>query len=473
MKFARDIRGVTCNSREVEPGYAFVAINGTKHDGHDYIEEALARGASFIIVEKPINLDTNVPVIQVKDGRIALAELAAAVFGHPSKYLQTIGVTGTNGKTTTTFIIHHLFNQNSVGCGLLGTVDIDTGVRKLKAHLTTPDAVHLQQYLREMVDAGLKAASMEVSSHGIEQKRAHGVDFDLTIFTNLSHDHFDFHGNFENYLRTKKSLFEQMESDGLAFLNADDQYCEYIAEGLQARVIRYGVEKDAVIRAENIRRDNIKTYYDLVVTSPLDSKYARIKPMRLPIMIKLPGKHNIYNTLAACGASLLMGLSGKQVQNIAHFDGVWRRFHILRSEDFLVIDDCAHNPGSYNAVFETVRDLSFNRLFVINAIRGNRGLEVNRDNSKIIAHWVKEFPWVKLWITNCAELVHENDLVSEAEEDVFLQTLQSEGVDFEHSAEIKPLIRQVLKEVKPGDLILLLGAHAMDKAGELIVTEMC
>lgn len=473
MKIARDIRGVTCNSREVEPGYAFVAIKGTRNDGHDYIEEALARGASFIIVEKPVKPETNVPVMLVKDGRIALAELAAAVFGHPSRYLRTIGVTGTNGKTTTTFIIHHLFNQNSVGCGLLGTVDIDTGKQKLKAHLTTPDAVHLQQYLREMVDAGLKAAAMEISSHGIEQKRAYGVDFDLTVFTNISHDHFDFHGSFENYLHTKKSLFEQMGSEQIALLNADDEACGYIANGLQAQVIHYGVEKDAVIRAENIRRDNIKTYYDLVVTSPLDSKYARIKPMRLPIMIKLPGKHNIYNTLAACGASLLMGLSGEQVQNIAHFDGVWRRFHILRSDDFLVIDDCAHNPGSYNAVFETVRDLSFKRLFIINAIRGNRGLEVNRDNSKTIAQWVKQFEWVRLWITNCADLVSENDLVSQAEEDVFLQTLQAEGVDFTHSSEVKPLFRKVLNEVQSGDLILLLGAHAMDKAGELIVTEMC
>lgn len=473
MKLSRELRGVTCNSREVEPGFAFVAIQGLKRDGHEFIEDALSRGASFIITEKPIKLDTNVPVHQVKDGRIALAQLASALNGHPSQSLKCIGVTGTNGKTTTTFLLHHLFNQNGIGCGLIGTVDIDTGLHRRKARLTTPDSVELQRYLREMVDAGLKAVSMEVSSHGIELKRTYGVDFDLAIFTNISDDHFDFHKNFEGYLKIKKSLFEQLDADSIALINIDDPYGDYIAKGLNAKVITYGIDRHSMITAEQIRKDNIKTFYDLVIHEQLESKYTRLKPMRIPIEIRMPGKHNIYNTLAACGAGLMMGLAPDQVQNIANFVGVWRRFHILHDNDFMIIDDCAHNPGSYSAVFETVRDLQFNNLYIINAIRGNRGAQINQDNARTIAHWVKKLPNAHLMITNCTDLAKQDDLVSPEEEQIFLQTLRDQGVEFEHRQELQSYFCSVLKQVQSGDLILLLGAHAMDEAGELMVSALC
>lgn len=468
MKLSRELRGVTCNSREVEPGFAFVAIQGLKRDGHEFIEDALSRGASFIITEKPVKVETHVPIHQVKDGRVALAQVAAALNGHPSQSLQCIGVTGTNGKTTTTFLLHHLLNQNGIGCGLIGTVDIDTGLHQRKARLTTPDAVELQRYLREMVDAGLKAVSMEVSSHGIELKRTYGVDFDLAIFTNISDDHFDFHKSFEGYLKIKKSLFEQLPPNAIALINKDDQHGNYIAEGLQAQVVTYGVERPATITAEAIRKDNIKTYYDLVVHEQIESKYARLQPMRLPIEIKMPGKHNIYNTLAACGGGLLMGLSPNEVQNIGNFFGVWRRLNVIHNKEFIVIDDCAHNPGSYTAVFETVRDLRFNNLYIINAIRGNRGVQINQDNARVIAQWVKKLPHVRLMITNCTDLARQDDAVTPDEEHVFLQTLRDHGVAFEHRQELKSYFDNVLEEVRPGDLVLLLGAHAMDEAGELM-----
>lgn len=473
MKLFRDLRGVTCDSRQVEPGYAFVAIQGLKHDGHDFVEEALARGASFIITERPIHLDTNVPVQQVEDGRIALAELAAAINGYPSRNLKTIGVTGTNGKTTTTFLIHHLFNQNGVGCGLVGTVDIDTGLQRLKAHLTTPDAVNLQRYLREMVDSGLKAVSMEVSSHGIELKRAHGIEFDLGLFTNVTDDHFDFHKSFDGYLRIKKSFFEELAPDGIALINGDDTYADFIMEGLRAKIVTYGIDKDVMIAAENIRTEHIKTFYDLVVRTPIETKFVRLKPMRIPIEIKMPGKHNIYNTLGACASVLLMGFSPQQVQNVSNFTGVWRRFHVIHNADFTIIDDCAHNPGSYTAVFETVRDLKYNQLYIINAIRGNRGVQINENNAQVIGQWVKKLPNTHLMITNCADLVREDDLVSSEEERVFLQTLREYGVEFEHNNEVQGYFSKVMEIVQPGDLILLLGAHAMDRAGELIVRELC
>lgn len=471
MKLLKNICGVTCDSREVKPGYAFVAIQGLKTDGHNYIKDALQRGASFVITEKPIKLDDDIPIQQVEDGRIALAELASSVFDYPSHQLGTIGVTGTNGKTTSTFLIHHLFNINHVGCGLIGTVDIDTGLHKRKALLTTPDAVQLQKFLREMVDSGLQVVSMEISSHGIELKRTHGIDFDLAIFTNITRDHFDFHNDFQNYIKIKKSLFEQLTEKAVALINGDDAHASFISKNLKAKVITYGIDKTNHIFATNIKHDNLTTYYDLVVNLPLKTKYANLDPMRIPIEIKLAGKHNIFNTLAACSAGLLMGLSPKQIQRISEFRGVWRRFQIICDQEFKIIDDCAHNPGSYTAVFETLKNIDYANLYIINAIRGNRGVQINEDNAKTIASWYKKLFNVHLMITNCAEIVKDDDLVTPEEEQIFLKTLDSSRVDYEHLKKLQPFFDKVLKTARSGDLILLLGAHAMDQAGEMILKQ--
>lgn len=472
MKLAKNINGVTCDSREVKPGYAFVAIQGLKQDGHDYIQDALDRGASYIITEKPVNLPDDVPVEQVPDGRIALAQLAALIYDNPSDKLITIGVTGTNGKTTSTFLLHHLFNHNGVDCGLIGTVDIDTGLNKRKAHLTTPDAVKLQKYLNEMVEANYKAVSMEVSSHGIKLKRTHGIDFDLSIFTNITRDHFDFHKNFKHYVKIKKSLFDQLDEHATALINGDDEYADYIGDNIKAQVITFGLDNENIVTAENIRHKDLKTFYDLVIHREIKTEYAHLKPMSIPIEITLPGRHNIYNTLGACTAGLLLGLSPEQVQNISVFTGIWRRFQIIYDSDFIVIDDCAHNPGSYNAVFEAVQNLNYNNLYIVNAIRGNRGTKINQDNAEVFANWVQKLENAHLMVTNCSELVKEDDIVYPEEEKIFLDTLREQGANFEHQNKLAPFYDQILEKVQPGDIILLLGAHAMDEAGDLILEEI-
>ncbi len=469
MTLLNNILGVTCDSREVKPGYAFVAIQGLKKDGHDFIQDALRRGASFIITEKPVTLNTKIPIQQVQDGRIALAEIAAAISGHPSKSLRTIGVTGTNGKTTSTFLIHHLFNTNQVGCGLIGTVDIDTGLEKHKALLTTPDAVQLQNYLKEMVKAGLQVVSMEVSSHGIELKRTYGINFDLAIFTNITRDHFDFHNDFENYVRIKKVFFEQLSERGIALINGDDSHASFITKNLAAQVITYGIEKDTTISAENITHENLTTYYDLVIHQPIQTRFVRIQPIRVPIKIKLAGRHNIYNTLAACSAGLLLGLKAEQIQKISEFSGIWRRFQIIYDNEYTIIDDCAHNPGSYSAVFQALEHLTYKNLYIINAIRGNRGVQINQDNARTIASWVKQLSNVKLLVTNCADLVKNDDIVAPKEEEIFLNTLQAQGLKYEHHSTLQSCFDIILQTVQSDDLVLLLGAHAMDQAGELIL----
>ncbi|MCK4260644.1 MAG: UDP-N-acetylmuramoyl-L-alanyl-D-glutamate--2,6-diaminopimelate ligase [Halanaerobiales bacterium] len=469
MEIFNNFLGVTCDSRDVKPGFAFVAIQGLKKDGHEFIEDALKRGASLIITEKPINIKSTVPFIQVTDGRIALAELAASLYGEPSNKITTIGITGTNGKTTTSSLLYHLLNQNKIGCGLIGTVDIDTGLQKKKAKLTTPNAVELEKYLREMVDANLKAVSMEVSSHGIKLKRTHGIDFDLAILTNLTRDHFDFHQNFETYIRTKKTLFKQLKKKAIALINGDDPHAEFISKDIDAQVITYGIQDKNMIYIDNIKKDNLKTKFELVIKKPIKGLKNLVQPTQTLIEIKLPGTHNLYNTLCACGAGLLLGLSNNEIQKISTFKEVWRRFQILYDKDFTIIDDCAHNPGSYSAVFETIKNLSYKNLFIINAIRGNRGIQINRDNAKTIATWINCLRNVRLMITNCSELVKKDDLVHPEEEEAFLHILNESKIKYEHNPKIQPFFTKVKQIVKSGDLILLLGAHAMDKTGELIL----
>ena len=470
MKLSNKITGVTCDSREIKPGYAFVAIQGLQRDGHDFIEDAIERGASHVIIEKPVKIKTNIPIKIVDDSRVALAELAASLFGNPSQHLTTIGVTGTNGKTTSTFLVHQLFKINKIDCGLIGTVDIDTGINQRKALLTTPDAVELQGYLKEMVDANIKVSTMEVSSHGIKLKRIHGIEFDLAIFTNVSKDHFDFHQNFEHYLKIKKSFFEQLSHGSIALINGDDPHSEFISSGIKAKVLTYGIHNDNLFTADNIRKDNITTNYDLIIHKPIETRFTKIEPSKIPIEIKLPGMHNIYNTLGACATGLLLGLKPEQIQKISDFRGIWRRFQVIYNRDFTIIDDCAHNPGSYSAVFETVSTLSYKNLYIINAIRGNRGVQINRDNACTIADKIKDLPNANLIITNCSELVKPDDLVSEKEEKTFLNVFNEHKIKYTHNKNLHPCIDKVLSNVKPNDLILLLGAHAMDKAGDIILS---
>lgn len=461
MKECNNISGVTCDSRKVKPGDAFVAIEGFEDDGNKYIDDAVKQGAEVVYTEREID-HREVPVVKVDNARKILAQLANQVYNSPSESLELVGVTGTNGKTTTTHLIEKLFTGCGFTTGLLGTVKIKLGNKVEEAALTTPGADQIYDYLNKMVNNDVDIAAMEVSSHGIKLHRIEGLDFDIVVYTNLTKDHLDLHDNFEDYLATKKELFKQVGEESTALINLDDKYADRIRSGLSARVITYGFSDRADIKVN-------KAEYD-AAGSRFRVESSLAPTQQFEIELNLLGKHNIYNALAAVSVGLIYGLSVEEIKSeLKEFNPFFRRLEVIYDDEFTIIDDCAHNPGNYRAVFETIKELNYDELYVINAIRGNRGLVVNKENAEMIGKYIPDLNMAKLYITSCKKLANRYDIVSDEEREIFLSTLQDYGLGFEYFDYLLPCLKQTLKHVNTNDLIVLLGAHAMDQAADLIL----
>lgn len=453
--------GITSDSREVEPGFAFVAIPGERADGHDYIEEAIVRGAKLIITEREIK-DPSVPVIKVNDSRWALSQYAASFYNNPAKKLKTIGITGTNGKSTTASILHHLLSHEA---GLISTVESVTGTKRHPPGLTTPDAVKIHSFLRQMITHNHKYAVLEVSSHGIDQKRVAHIDFQLQILTGISADHLDYHRDFKSYLKTKGSFFTD-NRDGIALFNRDDPYYDTIVSRYEKPFFTYGTHEEAHIRAIKIVERGLSSTFTIQLSLPnyRDKRYQA----RLP----LPGRHNIYNGLGAFGGALLLGKKpGDLLKKLRTFPGVWRRMQCIKENGFTIIDDCAHNPGSYRSLFSSIQQLSFKKIFLINAIRGNRGVWINRENAKVIGEYSLKMPISSLLITSAEDITDLNDQVKEEEKEIFLKTLAEYPKEYSFTSTLQKSLVKIKPEIKKGDLLLLVGAHAFDRAREVITKE--
>src|SRR5437773_6644690 len=253
----REIAGISYDSRRVTPGMVFVAIPGQKTDGHEFISTAIDRGATAIICEKNGLVSQRATKIKVADAREALARAAAAYYQHPSRKLKVIGVTGTNGKTTVAFIVKQILQEAGVNCGLIGTVRYEIGERVIPAQRTTPESLEVQQMMAQMLRAGCSACVMEVSSHALEQKRVLGVEFDVAIFSNLTHDHLDYHGNMENYFAAKSKLFaaiSQGKKKAAAVINIDDTFGARLAGQTKVEVLlTYALDQQAKLRATQIQ----------------------------------------------------------------------------------------------------------------------------------------------------------------------------------------------------------------------------
>ncbi|ADL12599.1 Mur ligase family protein [Acetohalobium arabaticum] len=461
MKEYNNISGVTCDSRKVGAGDAFVAIEGFEDDGNKYIDDAVKQGAEVVYTEREID-HREVQVVKVDNARKILAQLANQVYNSPSESLELVGVTGTNGKTTTTHLIEKLFSGYGFTTGLIGTVKIKLGDKVEEADLTTPGADQICNYMDKMVDNNVDIAAMEVSSHGIKLHRVEGLDFDIVVYTNLTKDHLDLHEDFEDYLATKKELFKQAGEESTALINLDDEYADRIMSGLSAEVITYGFSDRADIQVTEASYDAGGSRFRI------ESSLA--SPQQFEIELNLLGRHNIYNALAAAAVGLIYGLSVEEIKaQLKEFNPFFRRLEVIYDDKFTIIDDCAHNPGNYRAVFETIKELDYDRLYIINAIRGNRGITVSRENAEIISKYIPDLNLSKLYITSCEKLANKYDVVSDEEREVFLSTLCDSGLEFEYFDYLHPCLNQTLKQVKSNDLIILLGAHAMDQAADLIL----
>ncbi len=353
---------VSHDSRTVKPGSLFVAIRGFATDGNDFVDHALKQGAVAVASERVPR--QGVAWIQVEDAREALAVLSAAILGRPADALTLIGVTGTNGKTTTTYLIEAALRACGLEAGLVGTIQYRIAGRLWESERTTPESSDLQALLARMREARCTHAVMEVSSHSLALKRVWGCGFAVGVFTNLTRDHLDFHGDMESYFAAKRLLFERhMAADGVAVLNADDERMGALRETAPGRVLTYGLSANADIRGEELRLDLQGARF-----------VARTPGGSIEVVTPLLGRFNVHNVLAALGAVRALGLPlERSVSGITSVSGVPGRMERVPTETgFAVIVDYAHTDDALRNLLETVRDLKPRRLITLFGCGGDR-----------------------------------------------------------------------------------------------------
>lgn len=364
-----DVKGVAYDSRQVKPGFVFCALQGQREDGNRYVQDAIDKGAAVVVSELAAPPGRGQAVfVQVRDPREALAVLAGACYGDPSRQLQTIGVTGTNGKTTVAFMSRDILRAAGRKPGLLGTVEYEIGDRVIPASRTTPEASDLQKMLAEMVGVGCQSAVMEVSSHALVQKRVWGMEFDVAVFTNLTHDHLDYHATVAQYFEAKSLLFQglaRQEKKAVAVINVDDPWGEKLARlpGLDAKVLTYGTLPGAMVRAESIQ------------LGPTGSEVNAQSPWGpVALKLRLPGRFNVHNALAAMAACGVLGVppavSAEALSKMSAVPG--RLEEIKTGQGFQVFVDYAHTEDALKNVLTTLRELAANRLIVVFGCGGNR-----------------------------------------------------------------------------------------------------
>ena len=357
-----EIHALQYDSRKVEAGDCFFAVRGTQTDGHQYIDKAIEAGAAVVVCEElPRNVSDKVSYVVVKDSNVAMADMAAAFYDHPSHQLQLVGVTGTNGKTTVATLLCDLFGALGYRAGLISTVVYRVGEREIESTHTTPDAIRLNAMLREMVDAGCDYCFMEVSSHALVQERVRGLKFRGAIFTNLSHDHLDYHGTFVEYIRAKKLLFDGLDKSAFALVNVDDRNGEVMVQNCHAQVSRYSLRTLADFRCK-------------VLEMLFDGMLLRMGQYEL--WVKFLGRFNAYNLLSVYGAALLLGADeGEVLQAMSGLKSVSGRFEPLHSEQGVTaIVDYAHTPDALEKVIATINDIrgGAGQLIVVCGCGGDR-----------------------------------------------------------------------------------------------------
>lgn len=456
--------GITCHSGEVKPGNIFVAIRGRVTDGNLYAPEAEKKGALAIITDYPDGVKpVNIPVITVDNSRRCLADLAARYYRHPSHDLTVIGITGSNGKTTITMMLEHIFQHYGYKTGLIGTVRVDMGNRSFPSKLTTPDAASLQYYLAQMRENGITHVPMEVSAQGVEMHRVDGVHFTCGVLTNICPDHLDFHGDFANYIAAKQHFLQLLDADTPLVVNIGVPYCQGLSQDHAGPVVTAAVNAQADISANVINMTAAGSDFQLAINHPVIIRNKLFLPAyRTDIHLSIPGQHNIENALLAAIAALLQDIPVNIVtEALAAFKGVERRMKVHYLDEFVLIDDTALNPGSIDAVFNAIQTFDYRHLIVVNAIRGQRGRAINDANASCLAQWQRKLPFA-LVVTAANDHVSWPDIVTTEEERTFREVLVNSQAEHLYEATLTEAISAALKQVCPGDMIVLLGAQGMD-----------
>ena len=427
---AVEISGLAYSSGSVAPGYLFFCVRGFKADGHDYAADAVERGAAALVCERPLGL--GVPEVIVDDARAAMGPVAARFHGDPTAELRVVGVTGTNGKTTTTYLIRAILEAAGIGTGLLGTVTSIVGGREEPVERTTPEAIDLQRNFRRMLDAGDRACAMEVSSHALELRRAEGIHFASRVFTNLTQDHLDFHPDMEAYYLAKRRLFD---GDGPSIVNVDDEFGRRLAGEIDGATT-YAIDRDADYRALDVEFD------------PGGSRFTCATPDgEVRIETRLPGLFNVSNALAAAAAARTLDVPlDTVVAALAGADRVPGRFEpVDEGQQFTALVDYAHTPDSLENVLRAARQITRGRLHVVFGAGGDR------DNAKR--------PLMGRAASELADrvIVTSDNPRSEDPDSIVDQIMAGTGPDAEREVDRRRAIERAVATAEPGDVVVVAG----------------
>jgi UDP-N-acetylmuramoyl-L-alanyl-D-glutamate--2,6-diaminopimelate ligase len=424
-----EVSGLAYSSRSVVPGTLFFCVPGFRSDGHDFAPDAVARGAVALVCQRPLGL--GVPEVIVDDVRAAMGPAAARFHGDPTAELDVIGVTGTNGKTTTAFLVRHLLEAGGRQTGLLGTVKRVVGGVEEEVERTTPEAIDVQATFRAMLDGGDRACAMEVSSHALELGRVAGIRFACRIFTNLTQDHLDFHETMEAYFAAKRRLFEEV---GPSVVNIDDEYGRRIAAEVEC--VTFGVDREADYRARDVEFDLMGSGF--VCETP-DGELRLRSP--------LPGLFNVQNVLGAVAAARSLGVRGETIAAaLPEFGRVPGRFEpVDEGQDFGVLVDYAHTPEALENVLRAAREVTQGRLHVVFGAGGDRDRgkrPLMGDAARRLADRV---------------LVTSDNPRSEEPEAIVDAIMEGAGPEAERETDRRRAIARAIDTAQPGDVVVIAG----------------
>ena len=445
----REITGLTDDSRRVSPGWLFVAVKGTQSDGHRFLAQAVAAGAGAIVVETGrVSGETlasiGIPVIQVGDSRRALGLLASRFYGDPSRRLKMIGVTGTNGKTTATYLCKAILEAAGVRAGLIGTVAYLFGEERVAATHTTPGPLELQGLLRRMADAGMQAVVMEVSSHALALDRTAGCQFGTAVFTNLTQDHLDFHTDMEDYFRAKLRLFTALDSEAHAIVNGDDPYGGRVVEATQARVWTYAIDRPADLRAEDVQISLNGVRFT-----------ARGPGGSVALRSPLVGRHNVYNILAAVGVGLVQGVPLEtSAAGVATLKTVPGRFEqVDAGQPFTVVVDYAHTEDALYRLLTTAQTVRTGRIITVFGCGGDRDRGKRPKMGRVAARYSD----VVVVTSDNPRTEDPDAIIREILPGVEAGLREAGHGRYLVQADRREAIAEAMRLARPGDLVLIAG----------------
>lgn len=428
------------DSRKAEKGSVFVCISGAVSDGHKFAEEVAQKGAAALIVEKDVTVPEGVDVIRVKDTRYALALMSASYFGYPADKLKVIGITGTKGKTTTTYMIKSILEDVGHKVGLIGTIEAIIGEKKIPAANTTPESYTIHQYFAEMVEAGCDSVVMEVSSQGLMLHRTAGIPFEIGIFTNLGHDHIgpNEHKDFEDYKRCKGLLFKQCR---LGIANIDDPYFEDVFQGAACKVETFGLSEQADLRAVNTHLVSRPGY--------LGVAYHVAGRMDFDVEIDIPGTFSVYNSLTAIAVCGHFGVPEEVIQRALKAARVKGRIEMVKvSDEFTLMIDYAHNAMSLESLLTTLKEYHPSRLVCLFGCGGNRSKDRRYEMGEVSGR-----------LADLSIITSDNPRFEEPQaiiDDIKTGIGKTSG-KYVEICDRKEAIRYAIANGQPGDVIVLAG----------------